>query len=394
MTAGHPTLNLPSKKESSIALAVVMALLPIVMMYKVPVLDIGISTLAIVVLALVLLVVMTGRIGSISAWLFILAVLYFGYVVIKSDGITIVTSLAVLCIYLGLIAGVADSSAFRRTVELVSTLAAIGVVGQVLVHSVAGIHIPMINYSFCIDSMAQYKDAILTGYSQAEPLYRPSAFFLEPSHMATYCTVGLLSTLLGKRPNFKIGVVISIGLLLSTSGIGMVLCAVSWVCYAVLGGARGVSQRSQRILVVALFAVVAVVVLMQIGLFSQITARFAGSYGYSDSQYNALWGRTMYWDVYIAPMSGTDLLFGFGSSKMPDVYFTGLMETVYCYGIVGLVLLYALYVGTMLYTKGAGKCLCAILIGMSFVANLTGLIFMSFFFAAAILLDDQPHEKA
>ncbi len=172
------------------------------------------------------------------------------------------------------------------------------------------------------------------------------------------------------------------------------MCAVSWVCYAVLGGARGVSQRSQRILVVALFAVVAVVVLMQIGLFPQITARFAGSYGYSDSQYNALWGRTMYWDVYIAPMSGTDLLFGFGSSKMPDVYFTGLMETVYCYGIVGLVLLYALYVGTMLYTKGAGKCLCAILIGMSFVANLTGLIFMSFFFAAAILLDDQPHEKA
>lgn len=394
MTTEHLALNSSSKKAGGVASAVVMALLPVAMMYKVPVLGIGISTLAIVILAFALLVTVIGRIGSINAWLFILAVLYFGYVIVKSDGITIVTSLAVLCIYLGLIAGAADAATFRKTVELVSVLAAVGVVVQVLAHSVVGVHIPMINYSFCIDSMAQYKDAILTGYSQAEPLYRPSAFFLEPSHMATYCTVGLLSALFGRNPDFKIAVVVSVGLLLSTSGIGMILCAASWTCYAAFGDAQGVSRRGQRILVVALLAVIAVIVLMQTGLFSQITARFTGSYGYSDSQYNALWGRTMYWDVYITPMGGTDLLFGFGSFKMPDVYFTGLMETVYCYGIVGLVLLYALYVGTMFYAKGAGKCLCAILLGMSFVANLTGLIFMSFFFAAAVLLDDRSREKA
>lgn len=74
---------------------------------------------------------------------------------------------------------------------------------------------------------------------------------------------------------------------------------------------------------------------MRFGFFSNAIQRIFGEV----DGYNAIWGRTLFWNSTIGQMSGDNLIWRYGSSMLPSNYMTGLMEVIYFYGYVGLVLL-------------------------------------------------------
>lgn len=67
-----------------------------------------------------------------------------------------------------------------------------------------------------------------------ENFYRPTSFFLEPAHCARYIILGLISVLfsntLGKS-RLLLSLLISVGILLTTSGQGLLLLSIVWIFY-------------------------------------------------------------------------------------------------------------------------------------------------------------------
>lgn len=119
--------------------------------------------------------------------------------------------------------------------------------------------------------------------------------------------------------------------------------------------------------------------LCQFAFFRSALERIFSPVQYSQDSYNAIWGRTLYWDAYIAPMSGSQLLFGFGYAQLPEEYFTGLMELIYCSGLLGVVLYYFAMLTTALRCKGVPRITSVLLCGLMLVANTTSLISMTYY---------------
>jgi len=83
-------------------------------------------------------------------------------------------------------------------------------------------------------------------YSSA--FYRPSAFFLEPSHFAVYCIPVIVTTLFSRTGDEKrerqIALFISTGVLLSTSGMGIGVVIICWAFYLLfIFGRKGENRK-------------------------------------------------------------------------------------------------------------------------------------------------------
>ena len=60
-------------------------------------------------------------------------------------------------------------------------------------------------------------------------LFRPSAFFMEPSHFTEYCVMGLISLMLRDKKVVRFKTVfVSLGMILTTSGLGICMTIVLW----------------------------------------------------------------------------------------------------------------------------------------------------------------------
>lgn len=379
-------------KESK-GYALFLAILPVIMMYKVPVIGMGASTVLIALGMVYAILVLFFRRERTQWSHMIVFIFYFLYVMVKSTSSNIMLCIAILIHFTALSIDTADYKYLRTVIENISVVAAICVIVQFVVHSATGSHIQLINLNLCLQEMDQYTSNITTGISRHEAMYRPSAFFLEPSHLAIYASIGLVSCLLMGEPKYKKAILISLGVICTTSGIGTVLVTAIWAAFPFLA-TKGVNNKKlKRIILLVSFGLIAIVILYQMPFFQAAMNRITGTASYSSTQYNAIWGRTLYWSSYIAPMKGTELLFGYGYANMPEVYFTGLMTILYCYGILGCVLLYTALVMLFFTSNNPG---CRILVGIYGVllpfANLTSFITMIFYIGSIIALHKYSKE--
>jgi hypothetical protein len=364
--------------------ALFIALIPVLMMYKLPVVKVGLST------GLVAAIMPYAAFKAISAnkrgifKIIFPMVLYCGYVIARSDGniTNMLLTVAVVAHLLATASGAVRLSYARKVIETVSTLAAVGVIVQSVVYYLFHLHLPMIVANWVLDAMQDsYRMFIATGISRNEILYRPSAFFLEPAHLAQYTIVALISCLFRTRPKYYIAAVISLGTLLSTSGMGMVLTVFAWGVHALrLLREFKMKKGLSRFLSVVVVALIAAALLSQLGIVQSAFARFSGGLLGSTSEYNAVLGRTLYWKVYITPLSGNSLLWGMGFAALPDVYFTGLMEILFCYGLVGVGLFYLTVIGIIIKTSGFGRCVAIAVGGLMPIANLSSFLSFIYFF--------------
>ena len=358
-----------------------IVLIPVLMMYKLPVVGMGLST-TLVAATIPFAAIKVISASQRSTYKMILPMmLYCGWVIFRSDGdITNILLTVAIMAHLPAAAGAVRVSYARKVIETVSTLAAVGVILQFAVYHLFHFHLPMIvgNWILMQDS---YRIFINTGFSGSEILYRPAAFFMEPAHLAQYAIVGLMSCLFRPMPKYHIAAVISLGILLSTSGMGMVLAVFAWGAQ-VLRMLRALNTKKDvfRVLSMVTLALVTIALLSQVSFIQSSFARFSGGYFGSSSEYNSIWGRTLYWGIYITPLTGNSLLWGMGFTALPDVYFTGLMEILYCYGLVGVGLFYLTVALIIIKTSGFGRYVAIAVGGLMLIANLSCFLSFIFFF--------------
>ena len=379
--------------------AYLITILPVMMMYKIPILNIGVSTFFALLTALYLGLLLLQR-GNRIRWRIVGPItLYLLWTVIRSGGSVngMLLNVAVIIHLMAISTGILNISTVKKATIFITTLGATLIIMQTVFHYLLGIHIPMVALDLCLDSMKQYTQSLTTGFSGMSTLYRPSAFFLEPSHFAQYAILAITFCLLQDRPLYKKALLITFGVLLTTSGMGVVLVALTW-CWHGLHVLRNstASKKVTRTFSMAIIACVVIMVLMQIPLFQNTIARFLVPKEFSQDGYNAIWGRTLFWDSFIKPLSGMDLFIGKSAVSRPEVYFTGLMDMLYCYGIIGTVLFYIAVLRMATQNNSAVTFLALLVGGLMLIANLNGFISLLLFFGvmtSLILSENSQNDR-
>ena len=363
--------------------SVIIALIPVIMIFNVPVLNIGFSTLLLGLFApFALLRYSSGkRLVGILPFLVL-----FGYFIYRSVGSLMNQFLLVIVLIhvYGAIQGSLKLHVMRKTVETVAVIGTACVILQTLLYYVFGFSLMYLIPTFVLEENRE----ILTRMSMSNGMYRPAAFFLEPSHYAQYCCIALLSTLFPeeeRKADLKKALWIVFGCLLTTSGIGIALSVGVFGLY-VLFAQRKKGTKLISLIGWLLAIAVAFFVLMQFDFFANALQRVFGEV----DGYNAIWGRTLFWDMYIGSLKGKDLLMGLGVVDMPDGYMTGLMELIYCYGQYGLTLMIAVLAWLFIGSRNAmARGVCLIYAGLMCFADVFSFLSLTFWFCIILAMSKQ-----
>ncbi|MFA6729955.1 MAG: hypothetical protein WCR95_03040 [Eubacteriales bacterium] len=376
-------------KRSKI-IALLLSLLPVLMMYKTPLIGLGLSTTLVIIGSLFSFLIFITRCNKVY-WKFIIPIsVYLIYTIVKSVGswTNFILYIAVLLNIITFSTDIVDSEALKKYIKIVSTIAAMAVIIQTLLYYVFSFHIPLIVSDFCMDSMKPYISLIKKGFGEGSSFYRPSAFFLEPAHFAQYTCIGLSFCLINDKPDYKNALIISVGVLLTTSGIGVAIVLFIWAWLLLtLIKSSGLRRRIRILFSAFIIGFIGILFALQLSSVKIAVARFLGSnYGGFTANQSSLLGRTLYWDKYISSLSGNVLIFGKGVLALPDVYFTGLMTIIYSCGIVGVVLFYFAIIRFVRYPSDILRCVALLYGGLMIVANINGSISILFYLGMMLVL--------
>lgn len=367
--------------------ALFLAVLPILLMYKVPLVGLGVSTTLIAVGMAYGLCVLLKFFSRVDIKILIPIVIYFAYAMSKSNMVNVLLCISICVHLMTIMTGAVDVSFLKKCILTISLIAAVAVIFQFLLHMIFGVHLPMIVNSLCLDDLEYYSKAILTGIPRNSVSYRPSAFFLEPAHFTMYCIVGQMIFLYDDKPDYIKAGIVSAGILATTSGMGIVLTAAIWVAFPFVTATRLDSRVIKRIFFLSVVGILSIIILMRMPFFQTALARITGPVAYSSTQYNAIWGRIAKWDEFIGTMNKHDFLWGYGNSELPDVYFTGLMTLIYSYGIIGTILFYGILLVLIIKTNNrVGRVMLLMYAAVIPLADIVGFINVIFYCGIAIAL--------
>ena len=181
-----------------------------------------------------------------------------------------------------------------------------------------------------------------TGLWVFGPLYRPSAFFLEPAHFSQYCSIGLAYSLWKSKKLLNwASIAITIGIIITTSGLGLLCIILMWGTKLFINGDSLTRKRISRLVGVSLLiTVISGGLFVFSDSFQRSVLRIINA---SDGFNSAIMGRL--WSVaYLENFTETELLFGMGYKNIPTyyingtlayVYMTGIVQLFYCEGILG-----------------------------------------------------------
>lgn len=328
-----------------------------------------------------------------------------------------------------------------RAAYLVAMAAGIGILVQSICYYVSGVHLQLVVTELLLEESHVWVRLAETGIigvtGAPSAFYRPSAFFLEPSHMLLYFVPNLFLLLLSPEMNLVkriSAVILSAGLVLSTSGMGVALVVGVWLLQ--LGFSNGHENRLcfkhffckknvlRCIAFMLIFAMIAVGLpflrysimrifignhavnamiaaeeaekaaqLVQIDAENQeeaqliaeqkaIEAERAAKLAEENAGSTAVSGRLERAISLIRyQMKGSQYIVGV-SDSVDDINFNlpGFFSTLYKYGIIGTLLSYIFYLSCVVFAKGACRWTAIIILGISLVsAHTHGTFYMLFY---------------
>ncbi len=236
------------------------------------------------------------------------------------------------------------------------------------------------------ESVARY---VSTSSMIINGLFRPSAFFLEPAHFAQYCSLALCVVVfenLGKNRHSYAGILISIGMILTTSGLGIALVGLIWGIKYLIDISTLERRKIVNALIIAVcLGIIFVVLYNTVGFFANAVNRVL-----IQDDNNAVAGRIGS-VLFLDRLSGVEKIFGTGYKNLPwstarnvTYYMTSIVEIQYCQGVVGLVV----FIGMLLLTlfRMIMKKLLKTTIFMAFILFVIFIIFCSIISPAQLVL--------
>ncbi len=236
--------------------------------------------------------------------------------------------------------------------------------------------------------------------SSAGRLYRPAAFFLEPSHLFLYSfpllCILLLSPGMTKWRRNK-AIIITTAMVMSTSGFSIVACIGLWSLYFLIykkGAAdKHIDYRKifsgRNVLIVIIIICVLSLAYFYIPLFRRSVNRI-----FTDTEgTNAISGRVRLALNYITGISGRAVLFGAANvSGTLEFNLAGFFATYIRWGIIGVALTYWFYGQGLFLLKKKYFWMSAIIIVISFfTAHTHGTFYMMYY---VVFLMNGYYEKS
>lgn len=204
-------------------------------------------------------------------------------------------------------------------------------------------------------------------------LFRPSAFFLEPSHLAQYFFVFLGFVLFNKNVSTKVQIInaflCTLGIVVSRSGMGMVGCALLLLLYIFLKIKNNIVVGSTLLCLVIVTGIILLnTEFVQIGLKritdgSALSARVGNGY-----------------EMFFK-LSPTFIIFGCGFGNVPiNIYLNGLEHSLISLGIVGssifIIVLFKTFKNSCLWKK----VVVLIIAGLLLIADVFNSALLVFYF--------------
>lgn len=190
-------------------------------------------------------------------------------------------------------------------------------------------------------------------------IYRPASFLAEPSSAAYFMVPYLCYTLFGSKSNnnknLRSAILISLGILCTTSGQGLIVLMVCWGVWIIK---ESKSFNIGRLFIVAAISAIAM---------SQIDLGFTINRMINDDGMNAVDARSEGYDI-ISTIPIKELVFGKGFGNYDeDVFFSSFASIIFCTGIVNMVLvgimyIYFFFVGNF-FTKMLVICSLILMVG-------------------------------
>lgn len=231
----------------------------------------------------------------------------------------------------------------------VSWLAAIYLIAQFLVHLSTGYILPKF-----IPGLTKL-DGLVSEHtlSRYASFYRPTSFFLEPSSFVYFASLMLVYSLFchgaGKQSHRATSLLLTGGILLSTSGQGLMVVIISWGSWFVWGIFRKQISRKQMIrgVLIAAGSLAAIRLLSRSRMVSNTVGRIFVD---NSSSMSAVDARSGGYEMFLQ-LSPIRKLTGVGFGNMPDsVYFSSVADILFTLGIIGFLLVLILYLN--LFKKG------------------------------------------
>ena len=217
---------------------------------------------------------------------------------------------------------------------------------------------------------------------------RPSGFFLEPSHFFLYTfpiiTILLLSAKKNKK-HFRMALFLSLGLLLSTSGMGVAFVLGVWLLYYSLYRKQAIGDKVRikdlftvnNVLLVVFFGFVILLAYNFIPFFHNSIERIFTD----DETTNAIDGRVRLAQNYVRHISGSAVWFGTPNVRDElDFNLSGFFATYIKWGVFGLIFSYWFYVQGLFKLKGPYFWLTLIIVVVSYYsAHTHGTFYMLYY---------------
>lgn len=308
----------------------------------------------------------------------------------------ILQALVMVCFFMAASSGSINIKHFVKVAVYIAVAASIILLVQYFCFYVLDFHVHLTPTNLLLEESSRWITRSKTGTGGA--LYRPSAFFLEPSHIFLY-TFPLITILL-LAPNMnswrlKMALLITLGLVLSTSGMGIGFAIGIWTLYlSVFRSKNNIAQvrnlLSTKTMLIIIFALIVLVILyFTVDFFRlSIDRVIAPSTGRS-----AIQGRTSAAENLVQSLSGREYWFGAPVSLTSiKHHMSGFHGTLYRHGLIGVVISYVFYVISLFKLKRQYFWISFIIIFISyFTANTHGAFYMLYF--VIILMDGYNKKK-
>ena len=242
-----------------------LAICPILQHYKGLFVNAAVTVLLFVVL-LALVKVYKKRYLGVRCIKFVFPLVLFFFFKVIDHGTT-VTEFGQAVVFSILVITIANgcfnTKYFLNIITIVSVIACICIIIQYICYYFFNFHFQMVPTSLLLPKSSQWILGAETGRAsitgRISRFYRPSAFFLEPSHMFIYMFTPLTLLLLSEKFTQRernLSILLSFGMVLSTSGMGILTVVGLWIVFlGRRGGKFSLSKlfRPKTVLIILFF---------------------------------------------------------------------------------------------------------------------------------------------
>ena len=397
-------------KPGDMILAALLALCPLLQHYKGPVFNMAITVLVLATPYIALRMLSKWKDIKLEKFLIVLIPVIYQLFRIVNHGTTVTEfgqSTVFIAFLLALALECIDVHTLVRFSRLVCFAAALCLIAQYICFYIFGFHLQLVVTSWLLPSAEQWILGAQTGLAgvtgKLNDFYRPSAFFLEPSHVYIYTFPHLFILLFGRGSAWKTvapAALLTVGMILTTSGMAIAIVACAWVVFFLLYNEKDGSFSTKNIF--RLRNVVAVGILLAVFVILVITVptvqRTVNRIFNSKTGITAISGRVteaikrlkrMTWQEWIIGIADTNADFRF---NLP-----GALDAIYRHGLIGCVLSFEFYGKSVFKQKLQYFMVAIVIIATSFFSAHThstvGMLYYTFILMCGFRsADEDPND--